>query len=77
MTSLTRELKEERRRLKRLYGEFPEGSEQRRFMKRQIRYVPAKAGSITTSVMFHKDEGVKEQMGGQKGAIGEPKREGI
>ncbi len=46
-------------------------------MKRQIHNVPAKAGSITTSVMFHKDEGVKEQMGGQKGAIGEPKREGI
>ena len=77
LTSLTRELKEERRRLQRLYGEFPEGSEQRRFIKSQIRNVSAQAGSITTSVKFHKDEGAKEQMDGQKGAVGEPKREGI
>ncbi len=77
LISLTRELRGERRRLQRLYGEFPEGSEQRRFIKRQIRAVSAQDGSVTTSVMFHKDEGAKAQMGGYAEADGEPQREGI
>ena len=60
LKSLARELKEERERLQRLYGEFPEGSKQRRFIKRQIREVSAKYGSIKTSMMFHSEKGAKE-----------------
>ncbi len=60
LKSLARELKEERERLQRLYGEFPEGSKQRRFIKRQIREVSAKYGSIKTSMMFHPEKGAKE-----------------
>ena len=60
LQSLARELKEELERLQRLYGEFPEGSKQRRFIKRQIREVSAKYGSIKTSMMFHSEKGAKE-----------------
>jgi transcriptional regulator with XRE-family HTH domain len=60
LQSLARDLKEERERLQRLYGEFPEGSKQRRFIKRQIREVSAKYGSIKTSMMFHSEKGAKE-----------------
>jgi hypothetical protein len=42
-----------------LYGEFPEGSEQRRFIKGQIRDVSAQSGSISTSMIFHSDQDVK------------------
>ncbi len=77
LTSLTRELREERRRLQRLYREFPKGSEQQRFIKRQIREVSAQAGSVTTSAMFHKDEGAKGHMDEQKKIVGEPRREGV
>ncbi len=59
LKSLARELKEERERLQRLYGEFPEGSKQRRFIKRQIREVSAKYGSIKTSMMFRSEKGAK------------------
>ncbi len=76
LKSLARELKEERERLQRLYGEFPEGSEQRRFIKRQIRDVSAQSGSITTSMMFHPDDGSEEHMDRQKDTAGEPLREG-
>ncbi len=60
LKSLARELKEEQERLQRLYGEFPEGSNQRRSIKRQIREVSAKYGSIKTSMMFHSEKGAKE-----------------
>jgi transcriptional regulator with XRE-family HTH domain len=76
LKSLARELGEERKRLERLYGEFPEGSEQRRFIKRQIRSVYAQAGSITTSMMFHPDEDTKEHLDRQKDTAREPLREG-
>jgi transcriptional regulator with XRE-family HTH domain len=56
LRSLSEELEEEQRRLRRLYGEFPEGSEQRRFIKQQIRDLSAHSGSVTTSLMFHADE---------------------
>ena len=49
---LRRDLDEERGRLQALYGEFPEGSEQRRYIKRQIRIVAAQSGSVATSMMF-------------------------
>ena len=55
LESLHRELGEERGRLQALYGEFPEGSEQRRFIKRQIRIVAAQSGSVATSMLFHED----------------------
>lgn len=77
LKSLTRELKEERERLQRLYGEFPEGSEQRRFIKREIREVSAQAGSVTTSAMFHKYEGSKAHTDEQKEVVEEPRREGV
>ena len=56
LESLARELKQEQGRLQRLYGEFPEGSEHRRFIKRQIRDLSAQSGSVTTSMMSHRDE---------------------
>ena len=53
LESLSSELDEERGRLQALYGEFPRGSEQRRFIKRQIRDISAQSGSVSTSIMFH------------------------
>jgi transcriptional regulator with XRE-family HTH domain len=55
LESLSSELDEERGRLQALYGEFPRGSEQRRFIKRQIRDVSAQSGSVSTSIMFHQN----------------------
>ena len=53
LRSLSRELDEERGRLQALYGAFPRGSEQRRFIMRQIRSISAQSGSVSTSIMFH------------------------
>ncbi len=72
LKSLVRELENERERLQRLYGEFPEGSEQRRFIKGQIRNVSAQSGSITTSMMFHSDKDAKEREDRQKETVREP-----
>jgi transcriptional regulator with XRE-family HTH domain len=77
LKSLAWELNEERERLQRLYGEFPEGSEQRRFLKGQIREVSAQSGSITTSMMFHSEKGAKEHTDEQKEVGGEPRKEGV
>ena len=57
LEALSRELDEERGRLQALYGEFPRDSEQRRFIKRQIRSVSAQSGSVSTSIMFHRHAG--------------------
>ena len=76
LKSLVQELENERERLQRLYGEFPEGSEQRRFIKGQIRDVSAQSGSITTSMMFHSDKGAKGRKEEQKETVREPRREG-
>jgi hypothetical protein len=51
LDSLSRGLDVEQERLQRLYGEFPEGSEQGRFIKRQIREVAGRSGSVKASVM--------------------------
>ena len=59
LKSLFEELEKERERLQMLYGEFPEGSEQRRFIKGQIRDVSAQSASITTSMMFYPDKGAQ------------------
>jgi len=68
LKSLVEELEKERERLQTLYGEFPEGSEQRRFIKGQIRDVSAQTASIATSMMFYRDKGAKEHTGGLAGA---------
>ena len=67
LKSLVRELEKERERLQKLYGEFPEGSEQRRFIKGQIRDVSAQSASITTSIMFYGSKGAKEHTGRMAG----------
>ena len=56
LDSLSRELDAEQERLQRLYGEFPETSEQGRFIKRQIREVAGQSGSVKTSAMVRRNE---------------------
>jgi transcriptional regulator with XRE-family HTH domain len=60
LESLSGQLREEQGRLQRLYGEFPEGSQQRRYIKQQIREVSAQSESVRTSIMFHPEKGTKE-----------------
>ncbi len=67
LKSLAEELEKERGRLQTLYGEFPEGSEQRRFIKGQIRDVSGQSASITTSMMFYRDKGAEEHTSGLVG----------
>ena len=67
LKSLVEELEKERERLQMLYGEFPKGSEQRRFIKGQIRDVSAQSASITTSMMFYREKGAKEHTDGVSG----------
>jgi transcriptional regulator with XRE-family HTH domain len=57
LSSLARELSREQERLLRLYGEFPPRSEQRRFIKRQIRAVAARSESVRVSILFHDSAG--------------------
>jgi len=56
LDSLSRGLDVEHERLQRLYGEFPEGSEQGRFIKRQIREVAGQSGSVKTSAMARSNQ---------------------
>ena len=56
LESLSRELDAEQERLQRLYGEFPEGSEQGRFIKRQIREVAGQSGLVKTSAMVRRNQ---------------------
>ncbi len=67
LKALVHELDKERERLQKLYGEFPEGSEQRRFIKGQIRDVSAQSASITTSIMFYGSKDAKEHTGRMSG----------
>ena len=67
LKALVQELDKERERLQKLYGEFPEGSEQRRFIKGQIRDVSAQSASITTSLMFYGSKDAKEHTGRMSG----------
>src|SRR5918998_5719059 len=53
---LSRGLDAEQGRLQRLYGEFPEGSEQGRFIKRQIREVAGRSGSVKASAMVRRNQ---------------------
>src|ERR687891_518756 len=56
LDSLSRGLDAEQGRLQRLYGEFPEGSEQGRFIKSQIREVAGRSGSVKTSAMVRRNQ---------------------
>jgi transcriptional regulator with XRE-family HTH domain len=56
LDALSRGLDAEQGRLQRLYGEFPEGSEQGRFIKRQIREVAGRSGSVKTSAMVRRNQ---------------------
>jgi len=60
LDSLSRGLDVEHERLQRLYGEFPEGSEQGRFIKRQIREVAGRSGSVKASAMVRRNHGDPE-----------------
>ena len=71
LESLSSELDEERGRLQALYGEFPRGSEQRRFIKRQIRDVSAQSGSVSTSIMFHQHARQDVPADAERGAEGD------
>src|SRR5918993_664429 len=62
LDSLTHRLDIEQERLQRLYGEFPEGSEQARFIKRQIREVAGRSGSVKASAMVRRNEDDAERM---------------
>jgi transcriptional regulator with XRE-family HTH domain len=61
LDSLSRGLDVEQERLRRLYGEFPEGSEQGRYIKRQIREVAGRSGSVKASAMVRRNHGDPEQ----------------
>jgi len=67
LKALVQELEDERERLQRLYGEFPEGSKQRRFIKGQIRDASAQSASVATSIMFHSDKDAEEHTDGSVG----------
>jgi transcriptional regulator with XRE-family HTH domain len=56
LDSLSRGLEVEQERLQRLYGEFPEASEQGRFIKRQIREVAGRSGSVKASAMVRRNQ---------------------
>jgi transcriptional regulator with XRE-family HTH domain len=56
LDSLSHGLDVEHERLQRLYGEFPEGSEQGRFIKRQIREVAGRSGSVKASAMVRRTQ---------------------
>src|ERR671920_22457 len=61
LDSLSRGLDVEQERLQRLYGEFPEGSEQGRYIKRQIREVAGRSGSVKASAMVRRNHSDPEQ----------------
>ena len=56
LDSISRGLEVEHGRLQRLYGEFPEGSEQGRFIKRQIREVAGRSGSVKASAIVRRNQ---------------------
>ena len=61
LDSLSHGLDVEQERLQRLYEEFPEGSDQGRFIKRQIREVAGRSGSVKASAMVRRNHGDPEQ----------------
>lgn len=53
---LSRELAEECARLKEVYGGLPPESEERLYVKGEIRHVAARSESVTTSILFHPEK---------------------
>jgi len=60
LQSLSRELGEENKRLRKLYGEA-RGAEQRRLIKGRIRDVAAQHGSVEASIAHHPDKVPSEE----------------
>ena len=56
LDSLSRELDTEQGRLQLLFEQVPEGSEQGRFVKQQIREVAGRSGSVKASAMVRRNE---------------------
>lgn len=56
MNTLSKELDDERGRLRELYGKFPANSEQQRLIKSRIRQLSAHSGSLNTSIEFRTPE---------------------
>ncbi len=56
LDDLSRELDTEQERLQILFGEFPEGSEQGRLVKQQIREVAGRSGSVKASAMIRRNQ---------------------
>src|SRR5215211_5990314 len=77
LDSLSRELDAEQERLQRLYGEFPETSEQGRFIKRQIREVAGQSGSVKTSAMVRRNQrdAVRRAARDRETEVSDPKSE--
>src|ERR687889_189662 len=67
LDSLTHGLDVEQERLQRLYGEFPEGSEQARFIKHQIREVAGRSGSVKASARVRRDQDDAKRTDGHGG----------
>src|SRR5215216_2895486 len=61
LDSLSHGLDVEHEPLQRLYGEFPEASEQGRFIKRQIREVAGRSGSVKASAMVRRNQDEAER----------------
>ncbi|MDQ3604521.1 MAG: helix-turn-helix domain-containing protein [Actinomycetota bacterium] len=72
---LSRELDTEEERLQKLYGEFPEASEQGRFLKRQIREVAGWSGSTKASAIVRRNRGDARRTDGHAGGA-EPSSQG-
>jgi transcriptional regulator with XRE-family HTH domain len=75
LDSLSRGLEVEQERLQRLYGEFPEASEQGRFLKRQIREVAGRSGSVKASAMVRRNQSDARRTDGHAGGA-EPSSQG-
>jgi transcriptional regulator with XRE-family HTH domain len=74
LDTLTHRLDVEQERLQRLYGEFPEDSEQARFIKRQIREVAGRSGSVKASAMVRRNQDDAKRTG-EHGGDTEPSNE--
>src|SRR5918993_3273845 len=61
-STLSHTLDLEQDRLQRLYGEFPGGSAQGRYIKRQIREVAGRSGSVKASAMVRRNQDDAERI---------------
>lgn len=56
LKQLFRELDQERERLQEVYGGLPPNSEERLYVKGEIRHIAARLESVSTSILFHPEE---------------------